>query len=326
MNTQTIKSTQFPALKSRAIQYPWGATCPVHWPKAYAVVALNAWNQHFSNQLVQHLARYCPNIELMESGELLLDLTAQQRHYNSPVHMLTQMLAQLPNSDEIKVGLAGDALAAFLAVRQDTDKVLRIVPAWDALRVLSSMPLTTLDYLVSGVSSFLAQYGLRTVGEIQSVPSSYLTNRFGEMGKALVLLAQGKAVPRSLWDKQPPVEVSIGQAASKAKSLDIKALLMYRDKLTQQLSKRHYVAGQMMVELHMQEGQVQQWLEDDHLSVDWHTKLEKRGAKLIGGVVCYRLVAREICAERIQGELFADVSPWQDLALQSTTDARAAYR
>jgi|GEM_PF-4743079 len=316
MNTQTVKST-------RSIQYPWGATCPVHWPKAYAVVALKAWNQHFSTQLIQQLARYCPNIELMESGELLLDLTAQQRHYNSPVHMLKQMLAALPNSDEIKVGLAGDALAAFLAVRQDTPKVLRIVPAWDALRVLSRMSLSSLDYLVSGVSSFLAQYGLRTIGDIQSVPSTYLTNRFGEMGKALVLLAQGKNVPRILWDKQPPVELSIGQAASKAKSLDIQALLLYRDKLTQQLSKRHYVAGQMMVELHTQEGQVQQWLEGDHQSVDWHAKLEKRKAKLIGGVVCYRLVAREICAERIQGELFADVSPWQDLAPQ--TETRPAY-
>ena len=303
MNTQAVKST-------RSIQYPWGATCPVHWPKAYAVVALKAWNQHFSNQLIQQLARYCPNIELMESGELLLDLTAQQRHYNSPVHMLKQMIAQLPSKGEIKVGLAGDALAAFLAVRQDKATTLRIVPAWDAQRVLSNMPLSVLDTLVSGVSGFLAQYGLRKISDIQSVPSAYLTNRFGEMGKALVLLAQGKSVPRTLWDKQPPVELSIGQAASKAKQLDIQALLIYRDKLNQQLSKRHYIAGQMMVELHTQQGQVQQWLESDHQSADWSAKLEKRKAKLIGGVVCYRLVAREICAQRIQGELFADVSPW----------------
>lgn len=313
-----------PAIQSRSIQYPWGATCPVHWPKAYAVIALKAWNQHFSTQLIQALARYCPNIELMESGELLLDLTAQQRHYNSPVHMLKKMMDQLPNKDEIKVGLAGDALAAFLAVRQDTSKVLRIVPAWDAQRVLSSMPLTVLDNLVSGVSGFLAQYGLRKISDIQSVPSTYLTNRFGEMGKALVLLAQGKSVPRTLWDKQPPVELSIGQAASKAKQLDIQALLMYRDKLNQQLSKRHYVAGQMMVELHTQEGQVQQWLENDHQSADWPAKLEKRKAKLIGGVVCYRLVAREVCAQRIQGELFADVSPWHSQASNTSSQSYQA--
>lgn len=312
------------SVKSRAVQYPWGATCPVHWPKAYAVIALQAWNQHFSNQIIQYLARYCPNIELMETGELLLDLTAQQKFYNSPVQMMQQLIQGLPNnmSKEVKVGLAGDALAAFLAVRQSGGDALRIVPAWDAERVLSDMPLTTLDYLVSGVSEFLIKYGLRKISDIRTVPSSYLTNRFGEMGKALVLLAQGKPVPRHLWDKQPPVELSIGQSACKAKSLDVKALLLYRDKLNQQLAKRHYEAGQMMVELHSSEGDVQHWLDTEHWSTDWQSKLEKRKANLIGGVVCYRLVAREIRTQRIQGELFADVSPWQQ---KDDMDAPATY-
>lgn len=300
--------------QQRPIQYPWGATCPVYWPKAYAVLALQAWDQHFSNQIIQHLARFCPNIELMESGELLLDLTAQQRRYNSPVQMMQQLMAGLPADiqAQLKVGLAGDALAAFLAVRLQQSSPLRIVPAWDALRVLSALPLQTLDYLVSGVSEFLAQYGLRTIGDIAKVPATYLTNRFGEMGKALVLLSQGKAVPRTLWDKQPPVELSIGHSARKAKEIDVNALLLYRDKLNQQLNRRRLEAGQMMVELHNESGHIEHWLEGERSDDDWSNRLKKRASnRLIGGVVCYRLVAREIRPQRIQGELFADITPWQ---------------
>lgn len=294
--------------RQRSVQYPWGATCPVYWPKAYAVLKLQGWNTHFTTEAVQQLARSCPDIELLESGELLLNITHQQRAYNSPVHMLHQLIASLSSllNSHLKVGLAGDALAAFLAVRQlsahrlDETPSIAIVPAWDAQRVLQAMPLAALDGLLSGAADYLQQYGLQTVADVQAVPSAYLSNRYGDMGRAIVLLSQGKAVPRHLWDAQPPVEFSTGSIAPHGKLLNHKTLGDMHERLQQQLAKRAYEAGQVVLELHSLNGGVRRHDVTGDL-------ISKSVEEAESNIVLCRLIAREISPQRVQGELFADI-------------------
>ena len=295
-------------VQQRTVQYPWGATCPVYWPKAYAVLRLKGWDTHFTPNLISQLGRYCPNIELMETGELLLDITLQQRDYNSPVQMMRQILDGLGESlrHNLAIGLAGDALAAFLTVRQQQASLLNIVPAWDADRVLSRMPLQSLDTILSGVSGFLAQYELKSVADVQQLPSSYLTHRFGDMGKAIVLLSQNKTIPRSLWDTKPPVELGAGLVWNRAKPMDIAQLTQQKQRLEQKLAKRHYEAGQLIVEFYSADQSTEKLLLAHFDESNWQNSIQPFLREHRQAFCGFRLVAREIQAQRVQGELFAE--------------------
>lgn len=285
----------------RPVQYPWGSTCPLNWPKAYAVVVATGWNSRLDETALDVMATICPEIELLESGEVLLNLSRQQRRFGSPVRLVEELKQALEQqgTEKFSIGLAFDPLAALLAARVKRDKVIRIIPAWDAERVMASFPVEELDALLTGVSSYLAQYGYRQLGDLQAMPGQYLTGRYGEMGRALLLLAKGKAVPRHLWHKQIPVLLGDGGLLPDSNAAAWPDIARkYQERLESQLDRLGYCGNEW--ELSIKTPKMERFcLVPQVEQLELYAQERK---------VLVRWLVRRIQPVRVQGELFGEAA------------------
>ncbi|MGM0564505.1 MAG: hypothetical protein ACQES2_09250 [Pseudomonadota bacterium] len=190
--------------QQRPVQYPWGTQCPLRWPKVFLVARVPD-----STRALEAVSPVFPNYEILASGEILFDLTRQQRAFRSPVQMghalMTHLRESFPGADgmTLSAGLAADAFTGLYAARLCQDD-LQLVPAWDARRVLSSAPVEHLDGLITGVSTLLREMGYRQLGDLSRQREPVLTQRYGELGRAVHLLAKGQSVPRQYWYLSPP--------------------------------------------------------------------------------------------------------------------------
>lgn len=90
------------------------------------------------------------------------------------------------------VGVSGDRSTAKWAAKQDKPDGLSVVPPWEAEAALSNVSVTALCGINSGIGRFPTQRGVRVCGDMKRLPISVLGRRFGNPGRRIWLMAQGR--------------------------------------------------------------------------------------------------------------------------------------
>lgn len=173
---------------------PWAAaqaarpgTCHVHArPAHYAAVA---------EALLAALAEVSPEAALAGHGEVLLDLTGYQAYYRHDPLRIGQLLQERALAAcglTVAVGIGGDPTTARWAARQAGPDCPAIVSPDQAAARLAPVTLSELCGAGPGIVSFLAAHGVATCGDLHRVPVGLLTARFGNLGRRLWLMAQGR--------------------------------------------------------------------------------------------------------------------------------------
>ncbi|EDY86722.1 hypothetical protein GP5015_1521 [gamma proteobacterium HTCC5015] len=281
----------------RAIQYPWGTQCPLRWPKVFLAASGHALSDTDLIARVQADIKGFENYEILGNGEVLFDLSRQQREFCSPVQMAEQLTMQLQGylGGELSTGLAADALTAIYAARQSSSG-LSLVPAWDAQRVLSGAPIECLDSVLSGVSTLLKGLGYQSVGQLGQQRDQVLTYRYGELGRAIQLLARGQSVPQQYWYKSPPLSVSVkGRLSRRDGEQASHRINALKEKVSQRYARLGFSAKRWTLffrrstETHFQP------------AADVGVVLD---ALCEGASMDVRWVASEWCVQRVQQDLF----------------------
>jgi len=174
--------------------------CPAN-PKKYAAVStaiMSALETHIS-----------PDIEVFSVDEAFLEVTHCQSLLGTPreIAQLTKDIVFSVSGLPCSVGVSGDKTTAKWAAKQNKPDGLTIVPPWEAEHTLHAVPVTDLCGINKGIGRFLAAHGVHVCGDMKKLPISVLARRFGNPGRRIWYMAQGKdpeplctevAAPKSL--------------------------------------------------------------------------------------------------------------------------------
>lgn len=177
--------------------------CPGR-PKRYA---------DMSRAIMASLINITPVVEVFSVDEAFLDLTAVQ-HLNHGAEDIGQKIKQqVFNASGLycSVGLSGDKTTAKYAAKVIKPDGLTIIPPWQAAERLRRVPVTELCGIGNSLGKFLAIHGVRTCGDMQRLPVSVLAKRFGNPGRRIWLMAQGKDPATVDTTIAPPKSVGHGK-------------------------------------------------------------------------------------------------------------------
>ena len=89
------------------------------------------------------------------------------------------------------VGVATTKLVAKVASDLDKPDGLVVVPPGEEAAFLAPLPISRLWGVGQKTAAVLAEFGVRTIGDLAALPDDLLARRFGKMGPVLALRAQG---------------------------------------------------------------------------------------------------------------------------------------
>lgn len=149
-----------------------------------------------STKIMRALGDVTPTLEVFSVDEAFLDLTRCQSLYArmSPTALgrwIKEVVFEASGLN-CSVGLSGDKTTAKWAAKLIKPNGLTVVPPWESEARLAPVPVTDLCGVKAGVGGFLAQRGVAYCGEMKRMPISVLAQRYGNPGRRVWLMAQGK--------------------------------------------------------------------------------------------------------------------------------------
>lgn len=147
-----------------------------------------------SMRIMEALEQVTPTIEIFSVDEAFLDVTHCQNIYSSPVEAarLTQKIISEVSNLPCSVGLSGDKTTAKYAAEVVKPNGFTVIPPWEAKETLANVPVTKLCGIGEGTANFLAQYGVIYCKDLANMPISIVAKRFGNLGRKMWLMCQGK--------------------------------------------------------------------------------------------------------------------------------------
>jgi len=153
-------------------------------PRVYAKVSRN---------IMYSLVNVCPDIEVFSVDEAFVDVTSCQKLYGSPEHAARKLKQAVYGASGLlcSLGLSGDKTTAKYAAKLNKPDGFTIIPPWQAKSALQYVPVTELCGIARGIGNFLAQHGVTYCGDMEKLPISVLSRRFGNLGRRIWYMCQG---------------------------------------------------------------------------------------------------------------------------------------
>ncbi len=173
-------------------------------PNRYAAV---------SSAIMESLYNISPTIEVYSVDEAFLDLTDCQSLYSGAEHIGRLIKDTISNVSGLtsSVGISGDKTTAKFAAKLKKPDGLTIIAPWEAEDRLAHEAVTELSGINTGIANFLAQYEIYTCGDMKKVPMSLIAKRFGNPGRRIWLMAQGKDPEPVTTEVKDPKSIGHGK-------------------------------------------------------------------------------------------------------------------
>lgn len=207
-----------------------------------------------STRIMEALQAVTPDIEIFSVDEAFLDLTACQEVFGSPVDMArrAQRIVLETSGLLCSVGVSGDKTTAKFAAKLHKPAGFTVIPPWDARARLADVPLTELCGIKRGIGDFLAKRGIVKCGDMQRLPISVLAQRFGNPGRRIWYMAQGRDPDPIRTTVPPPKSMGHGKImppATQDRAVIEMYLLHMAEKVGARLRKHHMEAQRFFVGL-----------------------------------------------------------------------------
>lgn len=147
-----------------------------------------------STAIMEALTRISPDVEVFSVDEAFLDVTRCQRLLGNPerIAQRTKQVVWEVSGVACSVGVAGDKTTAKYAAKLQKPDGLTVIPPWETAARLRDVPVTQLCGIGPGIGGYLAERGVHTCGDMARLPVSELGRRFGNLGRRIWLMAQGR--------------------------------------------------------------------------------------------------------------------------------------
>lgn len=147
-----------------------------------------------STTIMESLYDITPDLQPASIDEAFLDLTHCQHLYESPEEMGYLVKDTISHATGLtcSVGVSGDKTTAKFAAKLNKPDGMTVITPWDAENRLAGEDITELSGINKGIGGFLARYGVYKCGDMKKIPISVLAKRYGNPGRRIWLMAQGK--------------------------------------------------------------------------------------------------------------------------------------
>jgi len=218
--------------------------CPAR-PERYAEVSSN---------IMSALQSITPDIEIFSVDEAFLDVTHCQQLLGGPkeIAVLAKQVVYEASGVLCSVGVSGDKTTAKYAAKQNKPDGLTIIPPWQSEQVLKNVPVTDLCGIAKGIGNFLAARDVHVCGDIKRLPISVLAQRFGNPGRRIWYMCQGKDPDKIIANVAPPKSVGHGKVVppnTTDKNILLVYLLHMSEKVAARLRKHNMQAKQFFIGL-----------------------------------------------------------------------------
>ncbi len=149
--------------------------------------------QQASRDVMAILRRFTPQVEPISIDEAFLDVTGSLPLFGEGPQIAAMIKAAVRDDVGLtaSVGVATTKLVAKIASDLRKPDGLVVVPPGDEATFLAPLPIWRLWGVGEKTAAVLAEYGVRTIGDLAALPPDQLTRRFGKHGGSLALRAQG---------------------------------------------------------------------------------------------------------------------------------------
>lgn len=220
-----------------------------------------------SARLLDSLQEISPDLEPFAAGEAYLDLSACQAYYrNDPERIGDLLQARLAaaGAPVAAVGISGDKTTARWAARSAGPGIVRVVPPQDSARTLAPLTLEELWGVGPQVAAFFASHDVHCCGDMGHIPISLPARRFGNHGRRLWLMAQGRD-PAPVRSRADPVAAGplLGRLlppGSDGTEILLAAFQGLAEKLHARLRRDGWQARELRLGLRAPEGWRQEWV------------------------------------------------------------------
>lgn len=146
-----------------------------------------------SRQTMEILRRFTPAVEPVSIDEAFLDVAGSEALHGSPVQIARTIKATI--RDELRlsasVGVATSKLVAKVASDLEKPDGLVVVAPGDEASFLGPLPISRLWGVGERTAAILADYDVRTIGDLAALPDDLLVRRLGGQGAVLAARARG---------------------------------------------------------------------------------------------------------------------------------------
>ena len=162
-----------------------------------------------SRQVMDILRRFTPAVEPVSIDEAFLDVAGSEPLHGSPVEIARTIKAVVRSETDLtaSVGVATSKLVAKVASDLEKPDGLVVVEPGREADFLAPLAISRLWGVGDRTATALADYGVRTIGDLAALPDDLLTRRFGRQGPLLAARARG-IDPSPVADVEPARSVS----------------------------------------------------------------------------------------------------------------------
>ncbi len=170
-------------LRTAAALCPDAIFVPVNGRK-YAMV---------SGQVMEILRRFTPAVEPISIDEAFLDVAGSEALHGSAVDIARAIKASIHDELQLtaSVGVATSKLVAKVASDLEKPDGLVVVGPGLEAAFLAPLPISRLWGVGERTAAALADYGVRTIGDLAALPDDLLLRRLGKQGPELAVRARG---------------------------------------------------------------------------------------------------------------------------------------
>ena len=189
-----------------------GALCP----DAVFVPVDGAKYAAASRETMSILRRFTPRVEPISIDEAFLDVHGSEPLFGEAVEIARRIKDAVRAEQGLtaSVGVAATKLVAKIASDLRKPDGLVVVPAGDEAAFLAPLPIERLWGVGAASRRALADYGVRTIGDLAELPADVLTRRFGKHGASLAARARG-------IDPSPVADAAEAKSVSHEHTFDV---------------------------------------------------------------------------------------------------------
>jgi len=229
-----------------------------------------------STKIMASLQSITPDLEVYSVDEAFLDVSHCQSLLGAPLDMakLVKKTVSEVSGLTCSVGVSGDKTTAKYAAKLNKPDGLTVIEPWNSEATLAPLVITELSGINKGTARFLAQYGVIHCGDMKKIPISIPAKRFGNLGRRIWLMAQGKDPETIQTNVKPPKTIGHGKVMP-PQTRDLTTILTYfqhmSEKVASRLRKHQFKASHFYIGLKTEQGWLQTKAKLNHATDDGQT-------------------------------------------------------
>ncbi len=199
-------------------------------PKRYAEISTN---------IMKALITITPDIEVYSVDEAFLELTYCKKIITSPENIANKIQKLVLEVSGLccSIGISGDKTTAKYAAKQNKPHGITIIHPEASEEALSNIAVEELCGIAKGMKRFLNAHGVYKCGDMKNIPVSVLGKHFGNPGRRIWLMAQGKD-PENINTKiAAPKSIGHGKVMP-PNTKRLKTILIYLQHMSEKVGSR----------------------------------------------------------------------------------------